>query len=67
MKYARIINNIVQDTFVPQPGFTIEQSFHADVVALYVAVPDEVDFLWKRHDDGSFSAPTPETIPVTEV
>jgi hypothetical protein len=67
MKYARIIDNIVQDTFVPQPGFTIEESFHADVAALYVAVSDEVDHLWKRHNDGSFSAPTPVTIPVTEI
>jgi hypothetical protein len=67
MKYARIINNVVNDTFVPQVGFTIEESFTPEVVALYELVPDDVEPEWKRHADGSFSAPTPDVIPVASV
>jgi len=67
MKYAKIINDEVTDTFVPQQGFTIEESFTPEVVAMYVIVPDEVEAGWKRHQDGTFSAPIPATIPVAEV
>lgn len=68
MKYAMFdLKDSVTHTFVPQQGFTIEESFTAEVVAMYVVVPEEVEAGWKRHQDGTFSAPTPETIPVTKV
>jgi hypothetical protein len=67
MKYARIINNVVSDTFVPQTGFTIEESFTPEVVAMYEIIPEEVDAGWKRHQDGTFSAPIPTTIPVASL
>ena len=67
MKYAKIINNTVDEIFVPQAGFTIEASLHPSVCALFEAVPDEVEVFWKRHEDGTFSAPTPPTIPVVSI
>jgi hypothetical protein len=68
MKYAMFDSkNNVTHTFVPQEGFTIEESFTAEVVAMYSVIPEEVEAGWKRHQDGTFSAPTPETIPVASV
>lgn len=67
MKYARIVENTVDDIFVPQAGFTIEESLHEAVRVLYEQVPEEVQVGWKKHQDGSFSAPPPEVIPVAEV
>lgn len=67
MKYAKIINDTVDDIFVPQAGFTIAESLHSDVAALFEQVPDEVQIGWKKHEDGSFSAPQPLKIPVAEV
>lgn len=67
MKYAKLVNSTVDDLFVPQSGFTIEDSLHPDVIALFEVVPDEVDIGWKKHLDGSFSAPLPPSIPVVSV
>ena len=67
MKYAKIIDWVVDDIFVPQTGFTIEQSLHPDVVSLFELVPDEVQMGWKKHQDGTFSAPPPPEIPVASV
>lgn len=60
MKYARIINNVVIETFVPQAGFTIEESFTAEVVAMFEVIPEEVDVGWGKHADGTFISPNPE-------
>ena len=67
MKYAKIINSTVDDLFVPQSGFTIENSLHPDVACLYEAVSDDVGVGWKKHLDGSFSEPLPLSIPVVSV
>lgn len=67
MKYGKIIKDFVDDTFVPQTGFTIEESFAPEVVAMYQIIPDEVKTSWKLHADGTFSAPTPTTIPVESI
>jgi hypothetical protein len=67
MKYAKIVNSTVDDLFVPQSGFTIENSLHPDVACLYEAVSDEVDIGWKKHLDGSFTAPLPQSIPVASI
>lgn len=66
MKYAKIINGVVEDVFVPQAGFSLEDSLHRTVAAQLAPVPEEVEILWKQHQDGSFSAPPP-AIPVAEV
>jgi hypothetical protein len=67
MKYARIINSVVAEVFIPPQGFNIEDCFHVDLVAQFEVVPDEVEAMWKRHEDGSFSAPPPAEIPVAKV
>lgn len=60
MKYARIIENSVQEIFVPQNGFTIEESFHPDVVKLFEEISDDVQLGWIKNPDGTFSAPIVE-------
>lgn len=67
MKYARVVNSIVVETFVPPSGVDISECFHSDVRAQFEVVADEVDvdvgFI--KHQDGTFTAPVPPTIPVT--
>jgi len=55
MKYARIIDNVAIETFVPQEGFTIEESFHPDVASLFVAVPDDVTTNSTINADGTWN------------
>lgn len=43
MKYARFVDNVVVEIFVPQGGFSIEQCFHPDVVSQFVMVDNAVD------------------------
>ena len=40
--YARVIDNVIQEAFVPLPKFTMEQSFTAEVAAMFQIVPDGV-------------------------
>lgn len=40
--YARVIGNVIQEVFVPLPGFTIEESFTPEVAAMFQVVPDSV-------------------------
>ncbi len=66
MKYGRIINAVVIETFTPPAGFTIADCFHPDVG--FVEVPDDVEPSWLVNEDGTFSAPPqppvePETPP----
>lgn len=44
--YARVINNVVQEVFVPLPGFTLEESFTQEVAAMFQEVPDNVKAGW---------------------
>lgn len=69
MKYGRILNNLVQEVFVCPEGFTIGECFHPDVVKLFSIVPDEVEAMWIKTEDGTFMPPRqPITeIPVTKV
>ena len=53
MKYARIIDNTVGEVFVPLEGFTIEDSFTPQVVALFEPVSDEVEVGWIRLPNGT--------------
>lgn len=57
MRYARIEDNIVQEIIVPHSGFTIDQMFHPDIVAILVTVPDEVDVGWIKQEDGTYIPP----------
>lgn len=66
MKYARVIDSIVQETFVPPSGFEIGDCFHPDLCAQFEQVGDEVQQGYVKHADGSFTAPVPPQIPVTD-
>jgi len=59
MKMARITGGIVGDVIVPVDGFRIEECFHPDLLAQYVAVDDEVQPGWIVTEDG-IVAPEPE-------
>lgn len=56
MKYARIVNNIVAETFVPHSGATIEECFTPELVAQFITCPDDVQPNW-IYQDGVFSVP----------
>lgn len=45
--YARVINDVVQEIFVPLPDFTLEESFTPEVAAMFQEVPDNVKVGWK--------------------
>jgi hypothetical protein len=58
MKYATIDpSGLVLGVFTPQPGFTIEESFTPEEVALYELVPDEVEPGWFKESGGTIVAP----------
>jgi len=59
MKMARITGGIVGDVIVPVDGFRIEECFHPDVLAQYVAVDGDVQPGWIVTEDG-IVAPEPE-------
>jgi len=65
MKMARIIDGVVNTVIVPIDGFTIEECFHPDVLALYAPVADDVQPGWIVTEDGIVDpdAPEPEAEP----
>lgn len=63
MKTARIQNNIVVEILVPVAGFTIDQCFHPDILAVCEQVEDEVQVNWIKQEDGSFAAPEEPSAP----
>jgi hypothetical protein len=65
MKYARIISNVVVETFTPPAGVSIADCFHPSLV--FEPIPDDVEAGWLVAEDGSFSSPpAPEPGPVVE-
>lgn len=57
MKYARVVNSVVQEVFTPPEGFTLQECFTAEVVAQFLPCPEDVQGCWVLQPDGSFSAP----------
>jgi len=60
--FARIINNVAVDVSADP-----ENSFHPDIAAEFVAVPDNVAPGWVKGSDGKWSAPAPAPEPVAAV
>ena len=56
MKYARIVDNVVWETFVPHSGATIEECFTPEIVAQFVECPEEVERSW-TFENGVYVAP----------
>jgi hypothetical protein len=59
MKYARIVNSIVAETFTVPAGLTIQQCFTPELVAQFTTCPAEVQAGWIKQGDGSFLPPPP--------
>jgi hypothetical protein len=55
MKYARMIDNVAVETFVPQEGFTLDDSFHPDIAILFIEVPDEITANSTKNEDGTWN------------
>jgi hypothetical protein len=55
-KYARIINNLVVETFIPPLDVDITECFHPDVVAQFVECPTDVQQNWE-FDGTNYKAP----------
>jgi len=63
MKYARIVDNKVWETFTPPVGVDISDCFTAELVAQFIECPSEVEHIWD-YTDGEFIAPV---VPADEV
>ena len=57
-KYARVVDNVVMETFIPPQGFELADCFTAELVAQFVEVSEEVEQNWVQQEDGTFIAPT---------
>ena len=58
MKYARIVNNIVQEIFIADGTKTLSETFHPDVCALFEEIPDEVEINFSLIN-GEWTPPPP--------
>jgi hypothetical protein len=65
MKYARIIDNVAIEVFKPQEGFTLAESFHPDIAALFSEVPDAVTANSAKNEDGTWNIFDPTVVPAT--
>lgn len=65
-KFARIIDGVVTDFIAPLEGFTIEQCFHPDILAMYTPVDGAVQTGWVVTEDGIVDPNPPEETPVEE-
>jgi hypothetical protein len=57
--FARVIDNVAVDVSADP-----QNSFHPDIAAEFVAVPDNVRAGWVKGTDGKWSAPAPAPEPV---
>ena len=45
------------EVFTPPEGFTLAECFHPVIVAQFVEVPQNVEALWVRGEDGTYLPP----------
>ena len=60
--FARVIDNVAVDVSADP-----ENSFHPDIAAQFVSVPDNVQAGWRKGADGKWGAPAPAPEPVPQV
>lgn len=60
--FARVINNVAVDVSADP-----ETSFHPDIAAQFVAVPDNVRSGWMKGADGKWNAPAPTPEPAPQM
>lgn len=63
MKYARIKDNVVIETFTPPTGVDISECFTPELVAQFTECPSDVEQNWTV-ENGEFIAPV---VPANEV
>ena len=63
MKYARIVDNKVYETFTPPTGVDISDCFTAELVAQFIECPSDVEQNWTV-ENGEFIAPV---VPANQV
>jgi hypothetical protein len=56
MKYARIVNNEVFETFTPPTGVGISECFTSELVAQFIECPENVEQHW-TYDGSTFTEP----------
>jgi hypothetical protein len=66
MKYARIVDNKVWETFTPPTGVDISECFTPELVAQFIECPSDVEQNWD-YTDGEFIAPVVPADQVTIV
>ena len=59
MKYARIVENKVWETFTPPTGVDISECFTPELVAQFIECPENVEQNWTV-DDNTFNPPIEE-------
>jgi len=65
----RVYNDVVIEILKPIPGFTIEQSFHPDLLAACFDWDGQAEVGWIHNGNGTFrhpDAPAPEPAPTPE-
>ena len=56
MKYARIVDNKVYETFTPPTGVDISECFTPELVAQFIECPENVEQNWS-YDGSTFTEP----------
>lgn len=64
MKYARIVNGVVSETFVPPDGFSLRDCFEPGHASEFEEAPESVQAGWV-YSKGEYSPPVPEPEPET--
>lgn len=57
MKYARSINDVVLEVFIPPTGFEITDCFTPEVVLMFEVCADNVEAGWIRDSNSQFVEP----------
>lgn len=66
MKYSRIVDNKVYETFTPPTGVDISECFTPELVAQFIECPDNVEQNWD-YDGTTFIEPVVPELPAEEI
>lgn len=66
MKYARVVNNLVWETFTPPTGVDISECFTAELVSQFTECPNNVEIDW-TYDGSTFTEPVVPELPADQV
>jgi hypothetical protein len=63
MKYARIVDFIVFEVFIPPAGFELTDCFTPEVASQFSLCADDIQGGWVVHADGNITPPPPPPEP----